>query len=410
MMERRQLAGALLAALLLAVPAAAQDAPAEATPDAPASQPDAPAAGGDTSAQDGEATPPADPAPALVVRDLVVLQADHYGTAYNDPSDFTSTLFNNSPRRREINPTPNGIPMPLGIITLDGDVGQPTAIRIEVADDAGRFLGHWPRGVASDDYLVWHGIQPVPTPQGRMRIPEDHWLAPLRDEPARACFNTRGHIDRFFAYDATFPFTPQLTVEGNADDGYAITGPSLPDLSLAMAVRRTDAGWLAGTLDPTTGGTTKQLSMRLTEGPVDAIAPILTLLKEHGYSEAEQDTAAAILRESAFGDASMSLIYLLSRDELDAMLPLRVSDKDAEVRRVGIVVVNNVEPDIAGTVGGLIVQLGSDDWPTRDAAQRALIEMDRAAIALVRENAGHADPEVAYRIEQVIAAFEQRHE
>ena len=400
---RRRHAWLSLIAASLWLPCHAQDAPLPALPADPAVVEDPAGVEQPAPAPVEEQTQP-----GLIVRDLVVLQADRYGEAYNDPDDFTSTLFNRSPRRREISPQPNVTPMPLGIITLEGAAQTPTAIRIEIAGEDGRFLGHWPRGVAGEDYLVWHGIEPAQTPAGRMRIPEDHWLAPLRDEASRLCFNTRGHIDRFFAYDATFPFASTLGVEGNADDGYTLTGDALAEQTLAMIVRRTDAGWLVGTLDtPGSGGS---VTMRPAADPDAAIAPILALLQEQGYSTTEADTAAAILRESAFGDASMSLLYVLGRAELDAMLPLSVNADDAEVRRVGIVVVNNVEPDIAGTVGGLIEQLGSDDWPTRDAAQRALIEMDRAAISLVRENAEHTDPEVAYRIEQVIAAYDQRHE
>lgn len=357
---------------------------------------------------DNPAAPEGQAPDGLIVHDLVVMQADLYGDTMNDPGDFDTTLFNGAPRRRPVGDSGDGTPMPLGLITFSGTLAEPTAMRIDLAHDEGRFLGHWPKGIAASDYLLWHDIRQVETPQGRMRVPSDHWLVPMRDTPHAMCFDTREQVDRFFAYDATFPFSPTLTVEGKQEDGYTLAGEPAADTRLALVVRRGEDGWLAGTLGdaPFTG------PIELSEaGNADAaMRPVLDHLRDAGYSDTEIETAAAMLAESAFGDASMSLIYVVGNEAMDAMLPLTIVPAPAKVIRTGIVVVNNVEPDIAGTVGELIAQLGDDEWAKRDAAQRALIEMDRAAIGVVREHAGHPDPEVAYRIEQIIAAYEVRHE
>ncbi|MEM9415220.1 MAG: hypothetical protein AAGA29_07075 [Planctomycetota bacterium] len=366
-------------------------------------------------AQDTQATQPAEepdaqtqPQTGLVVHDLVVMQADQFGQKMNDPDDFDTTLFNGAPRRRDVAENPNDTPMPLGLITLGGAVETPVSLRIDIAGEDGRFLGHWPKGVAGSDYLAWFDIRQADTPAGRHRVDPDHWLAPLRDGEGPLPFNTRGQVDRFFCYDASFAFRPTLKIEGSADEGYTLTGETPPGLQHLAVIRHDSEGWRIGTVNaaPFLG----PIEMRRIEDPNQPLAPILEALRQRGYPETQIDTAAAILREAAFGDASMSLIYLVNEESLDAILPLTVEPAPASLHRVGIVIVNNVEPDIAGTVGELIQQLGADDWARRNAAQRALIEMDRAAIEVVRENAEHTDPEIAYRIEQIIAAFEQRHE
>lgn len=385
------------AALGLGLNARAQDTP-------PATQPDPV----ENNAGDNAAAPEGQSPDGLVVHDLVVMLADLYGDTMNDAGDFNTTLFNGAPRRRPVGEAGDGTPMPLGLITFHGALAEPTAMRLDLAPDDGRFLGHWPKGIAASDYLLWQDIRQVETPQGRWRIPSDHWLATIRDTPGPLCFDSRGQVDRFFAYDPTFPFSPTLTVEGKREDGYTLAGEASADTRLALVVRRGEDGWQAGSLTaaPFTG------PIELTQaGNADAaMRPVLDHLRDAGYSDTEVETAAAMLAESAFGDASMSLIYVVGNAAMDAMLPLTILPAPAKVIRTGIVVVNNVEPDIAGTVGGLIVQLGDDEWARRDAAQRALVEMDRAAIGVVREHVGHADPEVAYRIEQIIAIYDARHE
>ncbi|XAL98635.1 hypothetical protein OT109_13730 [Phycisphaeraceae bacterium D3-23] len=383
--------------------AIAQDTPGE-TPDAPVTPPPTgqPA---EQPAQTPEQTPEQ---PGLIVHDLVIMQADLFGQKMNDPGDFDTTLFNGAPRRRDVGENSSDTPMPLGLITLGGAVTQPTSLRIDIAGEDGQFLGHWPKGVASRDYLVWYDIQQADTLAGRMRVDPDHWLAPLRDGEGPLPFNSRGQIDRFFCYDATFAFRPTLKVEGKQEEGYTIAGEPPAGTQHILVVRRDSAGWRMGTLSaaPFAG----PIEMQQISDADEAVAPILEALRQRGYPETQAATAAAILRETAFGDASMSLIYLVNEETLDTLLPLTIAPEPATLHRLGIVVLNNVEPDIAGTVGELIAQLGDDDWARRNAAQRALIEMDRAAIGVVRDNASHADPEVAYRVEQIIAAYEQRHD
>ncbi|MFI4860830.1 MAG: hypothetical protein ACIAXF_09140 [Phycisphaerales bacterium JB063] len=366
------------------------------------------------SAPDAPATSPADQTPeqapeqaGLVVYDLVIMRADLFGQKMNDPSDFETTLFNDSPRRRPVSESPNNTPMPLGLITLAGSIPQPAAMRIGIAQAGGQFLGHWPKGVAGRDYLAWYDIRQVETPAGRRAIDADHWLAPLRDGEGPLCFNTRNQVDRFFCYDATFDFSPALKVEGSAEDGYRITGQAPAGTQHLLIIRNDPAGWRIGTLDaaPFTGPVEMQ---RITD-PSEGLVPILAKLHGLGYPETQTDTANAILRESALGDASMSLIYLVDEQTLDTILPLTLVPEPTARHRIGIVIVKNVEPDIAGTVAELIQQLGDDHWAQRNAAQRALVEMDRAAIGLVRENTDHTDPEIAYRIEQIIAAYDERH-
>lgn len=394
---RFQLAALLVGALALGLPGQAQDAPA---PGAPANTPD-------PAVQESPPETPTEVVPAdLIVRDLFVLQADVFGDTANAPSDFETTLFNNAPRRRRISEHPNDTPMPLGLITLEGKINSPAAIRIDIASDNGRFLGHWPKGVAGEDFLAWFDIRPVPTPAGRMRIPAEHWLAGIRDSADTLSFNTRGHIDRFFAYDATFPYRPAMTLEGSTQDGYTVVGDGLAEAGLVLVARPTDTGWASGLADTSTG----KVTLAPADNTAHALAPIRKLLAERGYCDAQADTAIAILRESAFGSASMTLIYLLPREQADALLPLTIRAESVEVIRSGFVVVSNVEPDIVGTVARLVEQLGSDRWAQRDAAQRALIEMGRAAIEVVRQNADHADAEIAYRVEQIITEYDANHE
>jgi hypothetical protein len=66
------------------------------------------------------------------------------------------------------------------------------------------------------------------------------------------------------------------------------------------------------------------------------------------------------------------------------------------------------DEDLEARIRELVSRLGAEDWREREEAQRALVEIGRAALPQLREAARSSDPEVATRASAAIAEIEAR--
>lgn len=405
------LLGLTLTGVTPASPAAAQGTDTPASPTVPITEPDTQA----------EPALPVPLAPTLVVRDLSVFLLDRFGNLANAPGDYQSTLFNGAYRRRRpavndpLDPT-----MPLGLITFQGEITTPRHLQLHTpqTDEGVQFLGYWPKTQAKPRAIDWHDIRPIPGNLPTTDIPVGHYLRPLIRSQDRIGFTTRGNTGRFFAYDLPLKIEPPLSLNRNASGQLELIVEK-PAGGLTLLIRKTaqgvalgqltDAPIEPGQLDPARHGKNHAIHFKAIPPDSDPLAPLEALLVERGYNAAERGVALATVREKTLSTLGVTAVCLMNREALEAMLPLTVDPPADRIERVAIVVLTNIDPDLNETVSRYITQLGDDDWAVRDAAQRTLIEIGRAAIETVQQSRNHDDPEVAYRIEQVLDAYELKY-
>ena len=108
-------------------------------------------------------------------------------------------------------------------------------------------------------------------------------------------------------------------------------------------------------------------------------------------------------RASWFGEEGTRLLYLLPQSLTDKVLPLKIAPKPQETVRVMVGRLEALTPESEAQLGKLILQLGADDFATRDAATKQIRKMGRfAEPALRRVAASTADPEVRGRAESLL--------
>jgi len=339
---------------------------------------------------------------------MVVLRIDKFSQTANDPTDFPSSLFNGAQRTRQTPQTasPAGPAMPLGLITFEGRIDAPLRLGLALPEtDRSDFLGHWP-GYAGkgETSLAWHSIQHVGENPRRSRIrPDNHWLIPMSEAKDRIHFNSRGQTSRFIAYDPSFAYEPAFEVKLE-DEAYCVAGESLPSAPLIMLIKRDGDQFFATRADPD-----GRFDMQ-TPPHADAhtaLAPLEEAFRAQGYSPTETDTVLAMVTQAGMATDNLAMVYLLDQPTLDTIIPLTLSpalEPDDQIIRQGVVVVTNVDPMIGSIVETLIAKLGDPAWPVREEAHQQLLAMDRAAIDQIRQHTDHADPEIAYRIEQILNA------
>lgn len=388
--------------------AAAQDTEAPASPAVPIAEPEIQAE-------------PAPPAPTLVVRDLSVFLLDRFGNLANAQGDYDSTLFNGTYRRRRpATNNPLGPTMPLGLITLQGEVTTPRRLQLNTpqTDEGVQFLGYWPKTQAKPRAIDWHDIRPIQGNLSTADIPVGHYLRPLFRAEDRIGFTTRGNTGRFFVYDLPLKIEPPLSLNRNASGQLELIVEK-PAGGLTLLIRKTGQGVALGQLtstqvemghlDPAQHGSHHTIQFKAIPPDTDPLAPLETLLVELGYNAAERGVALATVRDRSLSTLGVTAVCVMNRGVLDTVLPLTMDPPADRIERVAIVVLTNIDPDLSETVSRYIAQLGDDDWAVRDAAMRTLIEIGRAGIETVQQSRNHDDPEVAYRIEQVLDAYELKY-
>lgn len=393
------------AALLLActLPALGQDAP------------DAPPAAAEQAEQG--------PAP-LVVRELLVIQADRYDDLANNPKLHSTALpakIENKKGRDKRTDEAGGYqytPMPLGIITFQGSIQEPMDLTVKLEAASSSVQANWPDDAqVGDSGVRWFAIREADDGQRAHPFGEQGaWLTDLRNSDDRVWVQSRAELrkDRFLMYDASFAFDSgvELTID---EQRYRLKAkePNVEQPPVCVLIREREAGWSADALGAPWPDATPAIAAKAIEGDAlsqldEALVPVVDLLEQRGYSPQEIGLAESMIASAGFGKTNMSLVYVLPTETLDEHVRLLVRPEPDELIRTAIVVINNVDPDLGARVNALLDDLGSDQWIKRDRAQRELIDLGQAAIGKVRQLKNHKDPEVAFRAQQILDTFEWR--
>lgn len=377
-----------------------------------------------------EPAPVPDPEPTLVARELVVLQFDTYGERVNDPIQVRTTLTTpiDHAGRRKLEADHGGYansPMPLGLISFEGPLDAPLKVQLDLTGDAARFHGHWPSDALTNPRMIqWPQLRPAEEDQPAYPIGGGgHWLETLRESEARLWLTGREAPrqlvrpkERFLIYDASFPFKPALSLSLN-DKTYqaksALPADQTPPLT--MLVHHNNADWAAGTLAGPWDKTEGSLGTRPGE-PADyspilkpVLQPLADLLAQRGHTPTEIKLALEMVKSAGLESSAMSLVYVMPQGMIDQQIQLTILPAPDQIIRTAIVVVTNADPDLSSQIKRLITDLGSDQWIKRDQAHRAL-EGKQAAIKQLQEARTNPDPEIAFRAQQLLDAYDLKTE
>lgn len=401
-----------LAALACIWPAAAQDAP----PAAP--QPEA--------QQPQEQAPQDLPPPGLTVRDLVVFQIDRNGTRANDPREVRTTLVKpiDHVKRPSLQNEDGGYantPMPLGLITFQGEIAKPMTLQVKLPDDAGLRHAQWPPDAnITDTSIQWLSVREAQA--NRQAQPllsvEPHWLLPLREGEDRLWVQSRDPIrkERFVLYDVSVPYATALGLKLDNEQYRLEPQPPAGQPKLTLLVRQSEQGWVSDTLaapwpgDRPIIGQVKNPAQQPATAD-QALAPLADLLKQRGYNDTETKLALSMAMQAGIAGNDLSLLYVLEDEELDGLIELTIKPEPDRLIRTAIVVVTNADPDLGSRIDKLVKQLGSEAWLEREAAQQQLIDLGVAAVKRMQDERNNSkDPEVAFRAQQVLNAFDEKFE
>ncbi|MEM6259056.1 MAG: hypothetical protein AAGI37_12145 [Planctomycetota bacterium] len=367
-------------------------------------------------------SPAPEPEPELVLRELLVVQADRYDDTANNPKLLDTALpadINKTGRQKSKTNQEQyrDEPMPLGILTFEGTIVKPLQVRLELTGSTSQFQAYFPDedAIVGNQLLEWKEVREAnDTRRTEVFGEQGAWLTTLRESEDRLWLQSRDPLrkERFFLYDASFRFKPNIDLSFT-NDRYSLkkVKPERGTPPLSVLLRKSDGGWTADTLAAPWPQPAGVIAEADTDNPAvptvrQALAPVGDWLTERGYNKQETELALGMISAAKSDQTKLSLIYIMPSGAIEDYLQLRVRPAPDRVIRTAIVVVNNVDPNLNLRVNALLDDLGSDEWAKRDRAQRELIALGQAAIKKVQQLKNNQDPEIAFRAQQILDTYD----
>jgi len=222
----------------------------------------------------------------------------------------------------------------------------------------------------------------------RRPVDKAHWMSKLRDVKSDDVYvsvsNAFPSFERegFVYYDGLLPAVQALSV--TIDKGSArLKNEAKFAIADVWLVERRDAEKpRVARLPRLAAREVKDVdlaAMKEADWADDAAKSLTAELKAAGLNEDEAQSLAAIWKDDFFSSPGVTLLYRLPQEEYDRLLPLTVKPRPEKVVRVGLVQQVPFDKDMAERVRRLVKQLDDDDFDAREAVQKELEKLSRAA-------------------------------
>ena len=247
-------------------------------------------------------------------------------------------------------------------------------------------------------HLVWRLELKQPlavggAPSERKPLGNAHWMQALRDVKCDEVYVALGdrtlamEQEHFVYYDGLLRGVQALSISTEKGRATLKNEATFPVSDVWVVDRRDVEKARVGRLPRLDAGETKDVElpvMNEARWVGDAGKSLTAELKGAGLNEDEAASLTAIWSEGFFRGAGLTLLYRLPQEEYDRLLPLTVKPRPEKVVRVGLVQQVPVDQEMAERVARLVKQLDDDAFDKREAAQRELENLGRAAYAPLR--------------------------
>jgi hypothetical protein len=284
-------------------------------------------------------------------------------------------------------------------------------------------LGEPPSGPYKS--LTWHLHVKKPLFNLRNRqmptykdVPEGHWVRTLRGVEADDIYATVGErnfgleMERFVYYDGLLPRGKLATSTVEKDRVVVGNQAKHPLFDVTVVDRRSPDKPRLARLPQLDGGASKELDLKDLGGakwPADGVKTLVGQLKDAGLFEDEAASLATLWTRDLLEGDGVTLFYRLPQEEYERLLPMTLKPAPEKLVRVGLVQHPYCEPGLAERVAKLVKELNDDDFEKREAAQKSLDAMGRAAfVHLLKLRETTFAPEAKRRIEELLEKHDAR--
>jgi len=237
---------------------------------------------------------------------------------------------------------------------------------------------------------------------GSPAVDDGHWVKTLRAVKADDVFAHVGERgfgyerERFVYYDGMLPRGTWAKLTFDKDQVKIANPAKHALLDVTVVDRRPDRTRVARVAKLNAGAPAQVLTFKdeaADQWPGAGVQALTKQLTDAGLHEDEGGSLVELWKKDLFETEGITLFYRLPQEEYDRQLPATVTPRPEKVVRVGLAVHPHCEPDLAGKVAALVLELTAEKFATRQAAQTRLEGMGRAAfvhVAKIRKQ-GYVD-------------------
>lgn len=281
-------------------------------------------------------------------------------------------------------------------------------------------------GVAAKPYksLEWHLHVKKPLGRGRPNqpayqdVPDGHWVRTLRNVKADDIYATVGERnfglekEHFVYYDGLLARGKMATIKVEEQRVVLANQAKFPLLDVTVVDRREPDKPRLARLPKLAGGGSATLDLQDMKGiqwPAAGVKTLVGQLKDTGLFEDEAASLAILWTHDLFESEGVTLFYRLPQEEYERLLPLTLKPRPESLVRVGLVQHPYCELGLAERVATLVKELDADSFAKREAAQKSLENMGRAAyVHLLKLRETIAAPEPKRRVEQLLEKYDSQ--
>jgi hypothetical protein len=259
-------------------------------------------------------------------------------------------------------------------------------------------------------------------PTGKVPLPsvkKDHWIETLRAVKADDVYAHVGEEslgqehEKFVYYDGLLPRGKWADVVVEKERVVLSNLADFPLFDLTVIDSRTPEKPRVARLDKLDAKTDRK-TLEFTDADAKTFADtaVKTLtgqLNDAGLQEDEGRALAVLWKADLFQSEGVTAFYRLPQEEYERLLPLKMTPRPEKIVRVGLVVHPHCEPDLEQKVKALVADLDSDDFPTRQGAQKRLAALGQTALVyMVRLRKQAQSPEVKKRLDELIDKYDAK--
>jgi hypothetical protein len=279
-----------------------------------------------------------------------------------------------------------------------------TDVEVRVGFPQGRITEWYPRARSVDHWLDWGKVKVLPGAQVELlREKEESHYYPARETdaaPVRVCGGGREEFEKFLFYRGIGTF--DLPIRAAPSNGHFEIRNVGRDAVCDVILFENRGGRVRFAAHPNLADRV-DLSLPETPGDLDALLSRLQkILVGQGLYEKEAHAMIETWRDSWFEEGTR-VFYIVPRPVTDAILPLRLFPKPAELVRVLVGRVELITPELERAILSHVSALGDDSFDVREAATAALRRYGRfLQPVLKRARASTSDPEIQARIDELL--------
>jgi hypothetical protein len=255
---------------------------------------------------------------------------------------------------------------------------------------------------ATDKSLSWSfSISPQkPRNCEIKKVDKDSWWAIARDTDS-AFVRTGNTVEKFLFYEGLCDFEPALGIKIGKDNKITLTNQSDKAIRHIFIISVKDK-------DPRVDyikelDAKKENSCDLPERKTaEPLKELEKALVEAGLYEKEASGMVRVWEKDFFKTDGLRVLYILSQEDYDKLLPVEINPKPKEIRRVMVVQIECPPPGLAKEIDELIQKLADGKFEVREKATERLIEIGRPAIPKLKDALNHKDSEVRWRAEVIL--------